>query len=165
MTGVPHRAWLSLGSNIEPRQHLAQAISELREEFGHIVVSPAYVMPAVGFEGADFINLAAAINTRWDPVALNQWLHALEDRHGRRRDVPRWSSRTLDVDIVLFDDLVMQGAGNLELPRGELDQAFVLKPLADIGADLRHPVTGQRMGDLWQAHTEFAREFAEVDLG
>ena len=165
MNSAVHRAWLSLGSNIEPRHHLALALAELRAEFGNIVVSPAYVMPAVGFEGADFINLAAGIDSRWDPTTLNQWLHALEDRHGRRRDVPRWSSRTLDVDIVLFDDLVMQGAGNLELPRGELAQAFVLKPLADIGADLRHPVTGQRIGEMWRAHAEFARQFAEIDLG
>ena len=69
------------------------------------------------------------------------------------------------MDIVLFDDLVMQGAGNLELPRGELAQAFVLKPLADIGADLRHPVTGQRIGEMWRAHAEFARQLAEIDLG
>ena len=94
------RAWLSLGSNVEPEKNLPAAIAELRARFGDILVSPAYRFPAVGFEGPDFVNLAVGIDTDLEPQALNDWLHALEDRHGRRRDVPRFSSRTLDVDIV-----------------------------------------------------------------
>jgi 2-amino-4-hydroxy-6-hydroxymethyldihydropteridine diphosphokinase len=158
------RAWLSLGSNLEPERHLRAALAELRERFGDLVVSPVYRFPAVGFDGPDFLNLAVGLDSDLDPFALNDWLHALEDRHGRRRDVPRFSSRTLDVDIVLFDDLVLSGPGNLQIPRKELAEAFVLKPLADIAPDVRHPLGGERLADLWRAQAA-ADTSKRVDLG
>jgi 2-amino-4-hydroxy-6-hydroxymethyldihydropteridine diphosphokinase len=146
-----HRAYLSLGSNIEPERHLRAAIGELRARFGDVLVSPAYRSAAVGFDGPDFVNLAVAIDTDLDPLVLDAWLHALEDRHGRRRDVPRYASRTLDVDIVLFDDLVLDGPGHLRIPRPELREPFVLKPLADIAPDVRDPVGGSTLAGLLRA--------------
>lgn len=145
------RAYLSLGSNIEPQRYLRAALDELRARFGAIVMSPAYRSKSVGFDGPDFVNLAVGLDTDLSPEALNDWLHALEDRHGRRRDVPRYADRTLDIDIVLYDDLVRQGAEHLEIPRKELKHAFVLRPIADIAPELRHPVSGERMAALWVA--------------
>ena len=156
------RAWLSLGSNLEPEKNLRKALAELRERFGEILVSPIYRFAAVGFEGPDFLNLAIGIDTDLDPIALNAWLHALEDRHGRRRDVRRFSSRTLDVDIVLYGDVVMNGPGHLELPRAELRHAFVLKPLADIAPQMLHPVLGRTLAQLWAEHPEHDRAFEVV---
>jgi 2-amino-4-hydroxy-6-hydroxymethyldihydropteridine diphosphokinase len=145
------RVYLSLGSNLEPHRHLRAALAELRERFGALVVSPAYRSASVGFDGAVFVNLAVGLDTGLSPVALNDWLHALEDRHGRLRDVPRYSDRTLDIDIVFYDDLVIEGPGHLQIPRNELQHAFVLRPIADIAADFRHPVSGASMADLWAA--------------
>ena len=145
------RAYLSLGSNLEPRRHLGAALDELRARFSAISVSPAYRSKAVGFDGADFVNLAVALDTELEPQALNDWLHALEARHGRRRDVPRYSDRTLDVDIVLYGERVIDGPGHLQIPRKELRHAFVLKPLADIAPELRHPLSGRSMAELWAA--------------
>lgn len=145
------RVYLSLGSNQEPQRYLRAALDELRAQFGDIDISPAYRSAAVGFDGADFVNLAVGLDTALPPHALNDWLHALEDRHGRRRDVPRYADRTLDVDIVLYDDLVTQGPGHLDIPRKELKHAFVLKPLADIAPTVRHPVSGRTMAELWAA--------------
>lgn len=143
------RVYLSLGSNIDPEKHLRAALSELQTRFGALMISPIYRCAAVGFAGADFLNLAVALDTELDPHTLNVWLHALEDRHGRQRNVPRFSNRTLDIDIVLYDDLVLQGEGNLDIPRAELKYAFVLKPIADIAPDVRHPLSGKTMRELW----------------
>ncbi|HET6552168.1 MAG TPA: 2-amino-4-hydroxy-6-hydroxymethyldihydropteridine diphosphokinase [Dyella sp.] len=145
------RVYLSLGSNLEPHRYLRAALDELRARFGVLSVSPAYRSKSVGFDGADFINLAVGMDTDLSPEALNVWLHALEDRHGRRRDVPRFSDRTLDVDIVLFGDLVQKGEGHLDIPRKELQHAFVLKPMTDIAPTLVHPVNGRTMAELWAA--------------
>ena len=146
-------AWLSLGSNQDAETNLTSAAMALRARFGEVRFSPVYRTPAVGFEGPDFLNAAAVVESDLDPVALNDWLHALEDRHGRRRDVPRFSSRTLDIDIVFYDDRVMKGPGNLELPRPELQHAFVLKPLTDLAPYLRVPTTGQSLAELWAAQS------------
>jgi len=145
------RAYLSLGSNVEPQRYLPAAIAALRERFGDITVSPAYRSRSVGFDGADFVNLAVGLDTDLSPQALNDWLHALEDRHGRRRDVPRYADRTLDIDIVLYDALVIDGPGHLQIPRNELQHAFVLRPLADIAPQVRHPRNGMSMAELWAA--------------
>jgi 2-amino-4-hydroxy-6-hydroxymethyldihydropteridine diphosphokinase len=146
------RAYLSLGSNIEPERHLRAALAELRARFGRIEVSPAYRTRAVGFDGPDFVNLAVGLDSDLEPVALHDWLHALEDRHGRRRDMPRYSDRTLDVDIVLFGTRIVAGPGSLRIPRAELDQPFVLKPLVDIAPGLVEPVSGRTLAELWAAH-------------
>jgi 2-amino-4-hydroxy-6-hydroxymethyldihydropteridine diphosphokinase len=151
LSATATRTYLSLGSNVEPERHLRAALAALRERFGAIVVSPAYRTAAVGFDGPPFVNLAVGLDSDLEAAALDAWLHALEDRHGRRRDVPRYSDRTLDVDIVLFGDRVVRGPGHLHIPRAELAQAFVLKPIADIAPDARHPVTGETMEALWRA--------------
>lgn len=150
MTGVG-RAYLSLGSNIEADHWLGLAVAELRARFGRLDVSPVYRSAAVGFDGPDFLNLAVALDSDLGPGELNDWLHALEDRHGRIRGAKRYASRTLDVDIVFYDDLVLSGEGHLQIPRGELRHAFVLKPMADIAPTLRHPVLGRTMAELWAA--------------
>lgn len=168
-----HTAYLSLGSNLEPGRHLRAAVHALRERFPGVRVSPFYRFPAVGYDGPDFVNAAAVLETDLDAHALNAWLHALEDAHGRDRSGPRYSDRTLDIDIVLFDDLVAEGPGPaaptgttpvLRVPRDELRHAFVLKPLADIAPDARHPVSGQRIGALWAAHPDHDVAFEPVAL-
>lgn len=144
-------ALLSLGSNQQPEHYLRAAADALRQRFPTARFSPVYRTAAVGFEGPDFLNAAAAIESDLDVHALNEWLHALEDAHGRRRDVPRFSSRTLDVDVVYFDDLIIEGSGNLRLPRPELKHAFVLKPLVDVAAGFVDPVQHRSLYELWQA--------------
>jgi 2-amino-4-hydroxy-6-hydroxymethyldihydropteridine diphosphokinase len=158
------RAWLSLGSNIEPEKNLRAALGELAARFGDIVVSPAYRFAAVGFAGADFLNLAAGIDSDLEPAPLNDWLHALEDRHGRRRDVPRYADRTLDIDIVLFGDRVVSGGGHLQVPRAELLESFVLQPLADIAADAIHPLLHRSIGELWTSGAARGAPGIRVDL-
>jgi 2-amino-4-hydroxy-6-hydroxymethyldihydropteridine diphosphokinase len=139
------KVYLSLGSNQEPETHLAEAVESLRDTFGDIVLSNWMRTKAIGFDGPDFINGAAIIETDWDVYTLDTWLHELEDRNGRQRDVPRFSDRTLDIDIIFYDDLILDGPGNLQIPRPELKHAFVLQPLAQIAPDYVNPQTGKTL--------------------
>jgi len=83
------------------------------------------------------------------PTDLRQYLRDLEDRYGRQRDVPKFSDRSLDIDILLYDDLVLLSP-ILEIPRAEiLKFAHVLKPLADLDPALVHPLELRSMADIW----------------
>jgi 2-amino-4-hydroxy-6-hydroxymethyldihydropteridine diphosphokinase len=158
------RALLSLGSNLAPEQNLCAAAQALRRRFDNVQLSPVYRVPSVGFDGPDFLNAAAALDSDLDPVALDAWLHALEDAQGRRRDVPRFSSRTLDIDLVLYDDQVVQGPGHLQLPRPDLKHAFVLRPLVDIAPDFIEPISGRSLAQLWAMHPDVAQALQQSPL-
>ena len=155
---------LSLGSNVEPEWHLRAALGELSKRFGEVVVSPAYRTAAVGFDGASFINNAAMLRTSESLDALEAWLHALEDRHGRDRSGPRLSDRTLDVDVVFHGDAVVRDGERVRVPRQELKYAFVLKPLADIAPDFVDPLGGRTLAELWRAHPQHGVHFEVVPL-
>lgn len=156
--GTMARACLSLGSNLDPEAHLRAAIAGLRERFGNVLVSNVYRTRAVGFDGGDFLNAAAVVDTDLEPAALDAWLHALEDAHGRDRSGPRFGDRTLDVDLVLYDERIVEGPGHLRVPRGELRHAFVLRPLAEIAPDMVEPRSGRTLAQLWACSPE--RELA-----
>ncbi|AVP99509.1 2-amino-4-hydroxy-6-hydroxymethyldihydropteridine diphosphokinase [Ahniella affigens] len=145
---------LSLGSNQEPYRHLQAAATALRDTFGPVRFSPVYETAAVGFDGPAFLNAGAWLDTDWDVYRLDRWLHELEDALGRKRDVPRFSSRTIDIDIVFFGDAMLKGPGNLQIPRPELKHAFVLKPLTDLAPDFVVPGQGLSLRALWQQHPE-----------
>ncbi|BCT92414.1 2-amino-4-hydroxy-6-hydroxymethyldihydropteridine diphosphokinase [Lysobacter helvus] len=157
------RAYLSLGSNVEPERHIRAAIDALRARFGDVVVSPVYRVPAVGFDGPDFLNAAAIIDSDLDPFALVRWLQDLERDNGRIRGHVKFSDRTLDVDLVYFGDLVLE-TPELQLPRPELRHAFVLRPLADIAPAFVDPVRQVTLSDLWSAHAEHGAHLDIVAL-
>ena len=143
-------AYLGLGSNVDAPGHIRTGIRALQAAFGHVRLSPAYLTAAVGFDGEDFINLAAEVETSLQPIELKQFLNNLEDCHGRLRDVPKFSDRTLDIDILLYDDLFLLSPV-LEIPRREIMKfAHVLKPLADLAPDLLHPVCRKTISEIWK---------------
>jgi len=144
-------AWLGLGSNINAQTHIRAAVDELARQFESIELSPAYTSTAVGFDGNDFINLVARVETDMSPLELRQYLRDLEDLYGRKRGVPKFSDRSLDIDILLYDDLVLLSPV-LEIPRAEIVRfAHVLKPLADLDPDLIHPSEQRSMSDIWNS--------------
>ena len=158
------QAYLSLGSNIAPEDNLRKAVAALRARFGDVVVSPVYRTPAVGFDGPDFLNAVAVIESDIHPFALNDWLHALEIAQGRDRRDASYSNRPLDVDIIYFGDLVLEGPGDFQLPRPELHHAFVLKPLADVAPDFVDPLRHMTLARLWAAHAQAGSPPAQVEL-
>ncbi|MGH8213518.1 MAG: 2-amino-4-hydroxy-6-hydroxymethyldihydropteridine diphosphokinase [Rhodanobacteraceae bacterium] len=139
---------LSLGSNLEPEQHLRAALRELRARFGALQVSSVYETAAVGFDGPTFWNLAIGLHTDLDAEALNDWLHALEAREGRVRGGVRYVDRTLDIDIVAIDGIALE--------RPELREAFVLAPLGEIAPEVVGRQSGEAIAALWAefAHTK-----------
>jgi len=158
------RAYLSLGSNIKPEQNLRDAVAALRERFGEVLLSPVYRTEAVGFEGPAFLNAVAVIDSDIHPFALNDWLHALEIAQGRDRRDASYSNRPLDIDIIYFGDLVLDGPGDFQLPRPELRHAFVLKPLADVAPDFVDPIRGATLAQLWAAHPQHDAPPQRVEL-
>ena len=110
------------------------------------------------------MNAAALIRSTQPLQALEDWLHALEDRHGRDRSGPRLSDRTLDVDVVFHGDLVVREGERVRVPRPELRHAFVLKPLADIAPDFVDPLGGRTLAEMWRDHPQHDEAFEVVPL-
>ncbi|MBW0148666.1 2-amino-4-hydroxy-6-hydroxymethyldihydropteridine diphosphokinase [Marinobacter arenosus] len=144
------RVYISIGSNIDRNHYVSAALDALAEWFGDLIISPVYESEAVGFDGSPFLNLVVGVTTSLPVGELSRRFKQLEADNGRRRDVPKFSARTLDLDILTYGDQVGQIDG-VELPRGEiLKNAFVLRPLADIAPDAVHPVCGRSYKELWR---------------
>ena len=145
------KVYVSVGSNIDREHHVASALRALGEHYGELECSRTYETTAVGFEGDAFYNLVVAFDTNATPQDVAATLHAIEDANGRDRSQGKFSSRSLDLDLLLYDDLVLDEDG-LQLPRKEiLEYAFVLRPLAEIAGEMKHPQTGFRFGMIWDA--------------
>jgi 2-amino-4-hydroxy-6-hydroxymethyldihydropteridine diphosphokinase len=141
--------FLSIGSNIDREAHIPSALAELEQRFGPLTVSSIYETAAVGFEGPPFHNLVVAFSTDLPVEKVAEILTDIEERHGRTRQCKKFSSRTLDIDLILYNDLVRR-EDKPNLPRDEIIRyAFVLEPLAEIAPNQRHPITGERYADLW----------------
>lgn len=143
--------YVALGSNVEPEHHLEFALGELEAAFGPLTLSGVYRNAAVGFDGDDFLNLVVGFSSTDSAPAIVAQLDIIEFRCGRERGSARFAPRTLDLDLLLYGDEVVDDA-ELTLPRTEiLEYSFVLKPLADIAGERRHPVNGQTFAELWAA--------------
>jgi 2-amino-4-hydroxy-6-hydroxymethyldihydropteridine diphosphokinase len=159
------RAYVAAGSNIEPLANLRKALDLLAARHGALRVSPAYRNAAVGFSGEDFVNLVVEFDASGTVRELLAGLHAIEERCGRPRLAPKWGSRTLDLDVLLYGDLVVDEPG-LKLPRPDLvRRAYMLKPMVDLAPALRHPTLGATMRELWQQFDSSAHSLQPVDLG
>lgn len=156
--------YINLGSNVDPQVNIQKAVASMREVFGELLFSPVYQSAAVGFEGDDFLNLVAAFETEKPVETIVAEMRQIEDDLGRDRNQPRLSARAIDLDILLYDYLVLDKPG-INIPRKEiLRSAHVLKPLQDLIADKLHPVTGQSYGQLWRDMAGQAPRLDVVEL-
>lgn len=158
------RIYISIGSNIEAERHLRLAIAELRKHYGDLQLSSVYESEAVGFDGDNFLNMVVGLDTDEEVHSVVQTLRQIEDRHGRIRSGPRFSARTLDLDLLLYDDLVVKEDA-LDLPRGEITHnAFVLWPLAEMAPEIMHPVEKTSIADLWNKFDKTAQALWPVEV-
>lgn len=142
--------YLGLGSNILPEENLSLAVRELRRTYGELDVSSVYRSTAVGFKGDDFLNLVVRLRSEESPGEICEEIERLHNLSGRVRDAKKWGSRPLDIDLLLYNDLVLD-EGPVRVPRSDiLEYSFVLRPLAELAPNLVHPVTGKTMLRHWQ---------------
>ncbi len=154
--------FVGIGSNVRAPRHVRSALRELAAEFGEIRASPTYRNPAFGFEGDDFLNLVVGFETNIAVDPLVERLHDIERKAGRKRAEARFGPRTLDLDLLLYDDEIHSSP---PLPRPDiLKRAFVLRPLADLAGGRRHPVTGRTYADHWLAFEGPRDQLKQVEL-
>ncbi len=156
------QVYVSIGSNIDRERNIGLALQRLADDFGPLQQSSVYESEAVGFDSAPFYNLVVGFETDDSPEQLQDYLHQVEASSGRER-TGSLTARTLDLDLLLYDDRVISH-GRLVLPRADITRyAFVLYPLAEIAPDARHPVSGERYADMWAAFDDRRQVLSRVD--
>lgn len=130
--------YVSLGSNIEREHNMRSCLKQLAQTFTAIETSTVYETPAEGFAGEPFLNAVVGFETTLTISELKTYLRQLEDDHGRIRGENKFSARTLDADLLLYDNAI--DADN-KLPHPDItDYAFVLFPLQELAPGYQHPL-------------------------
>ena len=158
------RIFIGVGSNLERQKYIRSGIRALKGVFHNLKASTIYENKAIGFAGDNFYNFVVVCDTDLGLDEVVDNLHRIEDEHGRDRSQPRYSSRTLDLDLLLYDDLIIENEA-VQLPRNDIDRyAFVLCPLAEIAGELRHPVSCKTYVQLWSEFDRSGQELWPVEL-
>lgn len=158
------RVYLGLGSNIERERYITAGLDALQGLLGELALSSVYDSAAVGFEGQPFLNLVAVVDTELELERLAARLRHIELEHGRPVNATRYSPRQLDIDILTYDDVVGEFSG-VTLPREEiLQNAFVLRPLAELAPAVLHPIAKRSYLALWQDYDQSSQTLSKVDF-
>ncbi len=158
------QVFVSIGSNIDRKKNIRGAVRELARHYGALNLSPVYECKAYGFEGEDFYNLVVSFETDESADQIKSLLSQIEDQFGRLREENRFSSRTLDLDLLLHGQ-TMRHADRINLPHPDIERyAFVLGPLADIAPNLRHPETGFTYEQMWKKLSAGKQEIWKTDF-
>lgn len=156
--------FLGLGSNIERERYLTAGLDALQRLLGDLSLSSVYDGAAIGFDGQPFLNMVVAGDTAVPLDEFSRQLRAIEMAHGRSATTTRFSARQLDIDILTFGDAVGVHHG-ITLPREEiLQNAFVLRPLAELAPQGMHPVVRRSYGQLWAEYDKQKQPLARVDF-
>lgn len=144
------RGYISIGSNINKDEHVPASLQALEKTFGELTISSVYESEPVGFTGDVFYNLVIGFDSNLEVKAVAKQLRQIELDNGRTRDSRKFAARTLDLDLILYGDLIVND-GRLQIPRDEIEHyAFVLEPLAEIAPNLKHPIIHISYAELWE---------------
>ncbi|MGO4891807.1 2-amino-4-hydroxy-6-hydroxymethyldihydropteridine diphosphokinase [Flavobacterium sp. W21_SRS_FM6] len=160
---MPHTIYISIGSNIEREKYTKAGLQGLYENFGELLLSRVYESESVGFQGSHFYNLVAKAQTNMSIEAVCQVLKLIEEQNKRERSTEKFSPRTLDLDLLLFDKVISNDS--VELPRPEiLYNAFVLQPLAEIAPHDIHPIAKKTYAVLWQEYDKTQQHLWPIEF-
>ncbi len=158
--------YLSLGSNIGDRtNNLKNAINSIENLVGKVnKISKFYENPAVGFDGDNFVNICVELVTHLSPKELLNSLLNIENEYGRKRlKSGEYSSRIIDIDIIFYEDLIINQNG-LVIPHPRMQSRhFVLKPLCDLNPDFIHPILGLKISQLLD-DLEIRADIADINF-
>ncbi|RHW76816.1 2-amino-4-hydroxy-6-hydroxymethyldihydropteridine diphosphokinase [Colwellia sp. RSH04] len=158
--------YISVGSNINREHYInlgLQAIADaFNINFSQLILSSLFESEAVGFAGAPFYNMVVGLQCSHSIEQVTEILRDIEFSHGRKKDAQKYSPRTLDLDILLYDDLIIETPA--QIPRHEIcTNAFVLWPLSEIAPTLYHPILKQSYQELWQQYDKESQQLNIVN--
>jgi 2-amino-4-hydroxy-6-hydroxymethyldihydropteridine diphosphokinase len=155
--------YVAIGSNINPEENIGKAARELQSHFPDARFSSWYRNQAVGFDGDDFVNGVVGFTTDLPLRVVIERLHAVEALCGRPRNAPRWAPRAMDLDVLLYDNVIC-AEPTMTLPRPDLlKRPYMLGPLAEIAPEVVHPTAGLTIGELWQRFDRAAHTMTRID--
>ncbi len=157
--------YISLGSNIERAHYVKQGLLSLAKAFDlpfeQLTLSSLFECEAIGFDGPIFYNMAIGIECPHSVEQVAALLREIEFFHGRDHNAKKFSPRTLDLDLLLYDNLVIDKPA--QLPRAEITKnAFVLWPLSQIAPKLKHPILKKNYQELWQQYNKTSQQLSIV---
>jgi len=157
------RLYISLGSNVDRQHYVNAGLTALETLLGELTLSSLFASKAVGFDGAEFYNMVIGATTELTIEQVAKALRDIEFTNGRQMNAKKYSPRTLDLDLLLFDELVLDSPA--QIPRAEItENAFVLWPLAEIAPELKHPILNKSYQQLWQSYDKTQQQLTIVDF-
>ena len=155
--------YISIGSNVNKEHYIKEALDRLPKHFEEVVYSSVFESESVGFNGNNFYNLVAAATTNMSLEEVCRCLKQIERDNGRTPQDQKFSPRTLDLDLLFFDDIICNAPA--QLPRDEITKnAFVLWPLAELASEFLHPVEKLTVGEIWQNYDKTKQNLWKVEI-
>lgn len=152
--------FIGIGSSIDRDENIRQGVLLLKTHFPDLQLSRVFESEAVGFDGGNFYNLVAEFNSELSVQAVIAILKAIEMQLGRPLKAIKYAPRTLDLDLLLYDQKV---DASYDLPRAEITKnAFVLQPLAELAPTLQHPILAISYQQLWAEYPKHTQKLWEV---
>ena len=154
--------FIGIGSSIDRESHIQQGVLLLHKHFGEVKLSNVFESEAVGFKGGNFYNLVAEFKSELPVGQVIAKLKIIEVQLGRPKNTIKFAPRTLDLDILRYDQLVDQ---KINIPRSEItENAFVLQPLAELAPQLLHPVLNESYQNLWQQYPANKQNLWKIEM-